>query len=329
MSRPRLRVVVGIGVLCAGSSLMANAIVSGGGIWNPVPTCASGAPACAAPAGTPFWFNGSQDDGVLAPIAGHPRNLASIVNGTSPYSALPAFADASWYGQADGASAIQDLFFGGVGTYNVSLLVAETGQNLILGWYGFDNGGAIVEGGLLMGRLGTNAGTTGILPAQFASTTGRFGFFLKYGRPTDCQAGDWRAVCAGTIVDHAGGTGVPLDILYSQSARNSSAAHPSPGAPGNAYYEGDLESNRQHFLAIQTAQGLLLGVEDGWSSRQQYGTLNTQFGGPVWERAGDFNDMVLLITAVPPIASVPEASTMALFGLGIAGLAAYQRKRRA
>jgi hypothetical protein len=292
-------------------------IANTGGVWLNVPTCTAGQTGCSDTSPT-AWQNSSQDDGVQQLINGQERGLASILNNTSPYAGLPSFTNVQWYGQDGGVGLVENLFFSGIGTYNITLLLRETGNDLTLGWYGMDDGGNIVDGGVLI-----NPNTAQSSSVVFTPTTNAFGFFVKYGRPADCAQSDWRAVCAGTVLAHAGGTGVPLDIYYTQTARSSSIANPAPGAPaGFRDYESTYDPNRQHFLAVQSDQGLLLGVEDSWTSLEAYTSLNTPYNGAVWERQGDFNDLVLQIT------SVPEPSTFALLGLGFAGLAAFARRRR-
>jgi hypothetical protein len=312
-----VRVIVSVLVLFV-ATVAANPIVQAGGVWMDVPNCTTGQPPCPAIGPAPAWNNPSQDDGVLQPVAGQPHGLASIVNNTSPYSGLPTFTNTQWYGLDGGLSLIQNLFFTGIQTYNITLLVRETGNDLTFGWYGLDASGNMVDGGVLMDQ-----NTTASSSVVFTPTTEAFGFFIKYGRPADCAASDWRAVCTGTVLSHAGGSGVPLDIYYTQTARNSSIANPSLGAPaGYRDFESTYDPNRQHFLALRSDQGILLGVEDSWTSLEAFTRLSTPYGGSVWEGLGDFNDMVLQITAVP------EPSTFVLLGLGLAGLAGFARRRR-
>lgn len=296
-------------LLVFAAGLAAEPIVQTGGVWLDLPSCTAGQPSC------PAWYNPSQDDGVLPLIPGLSRDLASILNNASPYTGIPAFTDVQWYGPDGGVGLIKDLFFSGSGTYNISLLLRETGNNLILGWYGDDGSGNLIGGVLIDGSVAAGQTVTFTPPSNF-------GFFVKYGRPADCAANDWRAVCQGTLLDHNNGTGVPLDIYYSQTWLSSSVSNPPPGAPpGYTDYESTYDPDRQHFIALRSGEGLIIAVEDSWTTLPQYTTLNTPHNGSVWENGGDFNDLVLLITPVP------EPSTFALLGLGFAGLAAFARRR--
>lgn len=311
-----LRAVVA-GLVLFVASLTAGPYVESGGVWLGVPTCTTGLPPCNGSSGVP-WDNASQDDGVYPLVSGQPRGLASIVNNTSPYSDLPVFSNVSWYGSESG-DLIHDLYFTGSQSYVISLLVRETGNNLTFGWYSFDIGGNLISGAVLFD--GSSPSGSSVIFTPDPSAAG-FGFFLKYGRPEDCVDNDWRAVCDGTVLSNAGGSGVPLDVFYSQAHRSSSIANPSPGAPGGYQsYESTYDPLRQHFLALQSDQGLILAVEDSWTSLQPYTTLQTPHNGAVWEKAGDFNDLVFQVTAVP------EPSTFVLLGLGLAGAIAYRRRR--
>jgi hypothetical protein len=248
--------------------------------------------------------------------AGKARDLGSIVDSnTNPYSNLPTFTNAAWYGAADGKSAIQNMLFNGMDTYSATLLVRETGNSLVFGWYELDSGGAITGGGVLVDGNTVARADGGAVSVQFTPTTGTFGFFVKYGTAAGCAGAGYLSACNG---------GLPADIYYTESARNSSSTQPTSGA-GATMYETDYDrAPRQHFAAISTLEGLVLGVEDSWSIDSAINTLPTPLG-PIYERGGDYQDLVLLIhqQAEP----MPEPSTLGLMGAGLLGCVLWMRRR--
>lgn len=329
------------------------------GSWVSVPNCVSGA--CYTDLNRPYWVNVSQDDGLNPDSQGRLQTLASIINNTSQFTTLPNFTNAQWYGNADG-SAVRDLSFTGGGPYNLNLLLADTGNQLIFGYYtiGTQNGQTVPVFGQVLFTAGGN-GTASVLSlqAQFNPGSAQWGFFVKYGNPV-CAAQDWRAVCSGSVLDHVNGTGVPLDVYYTQSSLNKAALSADDwaafaslgltdaqkanlakaifesgqlnGVPLSATEKLNLakaitdsgQTNglaRQHYSLVNTDQGLVIGMEDGWSGYKNITTLSTP-SGPVWEQGGDYNDMVIVLTPVP------EPSSIALIGLGFSALAGTRLIRR-
>lgn len=116
-------------------------------------------------------------------------------------------------------------------------------------------------------------------------------------------------------------TGVPTSLgnfgLYMVVCADSNAAC---GGTPITYYSGLLASsgadaNHQHFALFQVAQGL---------TTQYYIGFDDTPGSSVQEGPGDYNDLIIRLTAVD--SAVPEPATLSLVGFALLGVGFARRK---
>ncbi len=265
----------------------------------------------------PYWVNQSQDGAAqgLAFKLGQYAPLQYQTSGSAPPNDTPQ----NFYFNSTPGETIQAQFLLGV-----------TLDNLEFGWYDTSNPGTL---NALFTRTGAPNATvisplSGIV--QF-SPTSQFGFYLKYlNVPLPGP------VCAALVT--AGGANVtaqasdcytqaPLlhtsQVVYTQSSLNTTGANSEAAFEAVSTVPGGLAPFHQHFVALMSSNpstngSYVVGMDDIFGRDP----VRDLFYG-VYEGNGDYQDFAVLIT---PLAT-PEPGTLALIGLGMAGLAFFRRRR--
>jgi hypothetical protein len=279
---------------------------------------------------TPFWNDPSSDTGpaiVTAHVANVGDVLSGLATGTSPLNAANISAgniNGSYYASASGngdpisvtpAGAVSGLpgtesvvpalefnFVSSQTAMAVSLLFADSSQDTgtspmgtVFGTYIVPNGGTIQKF-QIGGAIGDTTTPTafGNLAANFFNNNTVYGFYA-----TVCYASS-----AGACTN---------SVTYTTGVGNYSTNIPA----GNGFL-GGLGWN--HFSFFELANGdWALGFSDTpWA----LGSPNSVSG------LGDFNDAIFGITGNAPFTtSAPEPGTIAIMGLGLAGLGVIGRRR--
>lgn len=279
---------------------------------------------------TPFWNNPSADTTGL--VTAHVGNvgevLAGLATGTSPLPAADVTAgniNGMMYGTASGNGdpvsgtapgsvsglpgseavkpALEFNFFSALTAMQVSVLFADSTQDTgsgspmatTFGTYIVPGGGSIQTFQLGGGIANTTTPTTlGSLASNFFNNGTVYGFYA-------------------TVCYHVTGSTCDQSVTYTTGAGNYST---NIGAGSN--FLGALGWN--HFAFFELADGeWALGFED---SPYQVGTANAV------ESIGDFNDVVFGITGnTSQVSTTPEPGTIAILGMGLAGLGMLGRRR--
>jgi hypothetical protein len=277
----------------------------------------------------PFWNDPSSDSGgaiVHANFANVGDVLSGYATGTSPLASANVTGgniNGSYYASASGngdpissttpgavtglpgtdsvVPALEFNFLSSQTAMAVSLLFADSSQDTggafgtTFGTYIVPNGGSIQTfqlGGAIADT--TTPSAFGNLAANFFNNNTVYGFYA-------------------TVCYQNNGTSCTESITYTTGVGNYSTNIPS----GNGYLGG---IGWNHFAFFELANGnWALGFSDTpWA----LGTPNSVSG------LGDFNDAIFGITGNAPFgASTPEPGTIAIMGLGLAGLGLIGRRR--
>jgi hypothetical protein len=294
-------------------------------------------------AGTPFWNNPSSD-GVAPPrpqlADGHIANvgdvLAGLATGTdligsnlvgTPSAVTPNTAtsiSASWYGTASGngdpstggTSTIANVSINGGAstaatqispTLEFSFQSQATAFTIALLFADSDNDTGSGPGGTVFGtytETATNSGVFTLTPLVTPSDTIATGDVIGGG------AGAYYGFYA-TVCYQVTGSSCTESVTYTTGAGNWSTNLTT----GNMFM-GGLGWN--HFALFELASGEeVLGFTDTPFSL----ATNT-------EGLGDYNDVIIGLVGNPAAgSSAPEPGTMAIMGLGLAGLGLIGRRR--
>jgi hypothetical protein len=279
---------------------------------------------------TPFWNDPSSDTGpaIVTPhIANVGDVLSGLATGTSPLAAANISAgniNGSYYASAAGngdpisatapgavaglpgtdsvVPALEFNFLSSQTAMAISLLFADSSQDTGTSPMGTTFGTYIVPGGgsIETFQLGGSIGDT-TTPAPFANmATNYFNATTVYGfYATVCYASSG-GVCTNSVT-------------YTTGAGNYST-----NIPSGSGFLGGLGWN--HFAFFELANGdWALGFSDTpWA----LGTPNSVSG------LGDYNDAIFGITGNSALGSAaPEPGTIAVMGLGLAGLGLIGRRR--
>jgi len=290
----------------------------------------------------PFWNNPSQDstglkDGNVANVGDVIAGLATGTNlvGTTNLTGIPSTTtpntstviNGSYYASAtpngDPVSVATPTSVSGRGSevvvpslefsfmstataLQVAVLFADSGLDTGVAGSGTSFGTYILNSG----ACGINCNFTptpfGLVSNNITGTAGTSVADTAYGATT--VYGYYATVCyqfsSGTCSE---------SITYTTGAGNFS----NNIAAGNSLLAG-LDWN--HFAYFELANGeMVFGFED---SPYQLGTANAVEG------IGDFNDVVFAVTGNPAFtSSTPEPATIAIMGLGLAGLGLIGRRR--
>lgn len=275
----------------------------------------------------PFWNDPSSDSGgaiVHANFANVGDVLSGYATGTSPLAAANISGgniNGSYYGSATGngdpisvtapgtvaglpgtdsvVPALEFNFLSSQTAMAISLLFADSSQDsgpttgTTFGTYIVPGGGSIQEYQLGVGIGDTTTPTAfGNLASNFFNNGTVYGFYATvcYASPCDTNS-----------------------VTYTTGVGNFST-----GIPAGSGYLGGLGWN--HFAFFELANGdWALGFSDTpWA----LGTPNSVSG------LGDFNDAIFGITGNAAFgSSAPEPGTIAIMGLGLAGLGLIGRRR--
>ena len=343
-------------LIALSGGLFADSITNGTGSFQsitgtPISTFISQSPtfnASSAPgitANTPFWNNPSSDGVSPPPVLadGHVANigdvLAGLATGTNligsnltgtPSTSSPVTStsiNGSYYAQTGGTDpaatssgtsmtpALEFSFVSNQVSQTVSLLFADSGNDTGVAGQATSIGTYIVTG----------AGLAGITTARVLDSAVSTYAAVGNGVGTQLFSGTNLVTNAGTVYGYYAtvcyawtGTTCNASITYTSGAGNFASGNFSGGTnDAPAVDLGALGWN--HFALFQLASGeFALGFTD-----TPY-ALSTNVEGE-----GDFNDVVLGITgnAAPGGSSTPEPATMAIMGLGLAGLGILGRRR--
>lgn len=174
----------------------------------------------------------------------------------------------------------------------------------------------------------SNIGTIFGVYTETATNSGNF-TFTPITSPTDDLTGP-TTIGTQTLAPNTNYYGFYATVCYAMSTTagvstctasvtyTTGAGNFSSNPSGNAFLQG-LGWN--HFALFELANGEeVLGFEDSpWTPGS--GTGPTPLGG---EGIGDFNDIVVALT---PPTTAPEPGTIAIMGLGLAGLGLLNRRR--
>ncbi len=236
----------------------------------------------------------------------------------SGYGALPGLSASNLNvlttGGTTGGAAPSNFFFNNAGgTYQATLLLSLTGNNLEFGWYDASNGNRtslFTNTGCNPGGINTCArgaqGAGGATTVSFTPTA-TYGFYIRFLNSTGFGAG-WSA---GT--QSQGVTGLNT---------YAGGAFGLPSGPESPLH--------QHFTLLQNTtvtgnlQRFYLGNEDGFYSNTNCDTGAT---GPCRELSGDYQDFVVQLDITNPNA-VPEPASIGMIGAGLLALGVIARRRR-
>jgi hypothetical protein len=289
----------------------------------------TGNPVNTANGQTPFWNNPSADTGgsiVTAHVANVGDVLSGLATGTSPIAADVSGGNimGSFYQSASGngdpnsstapgsvsglpgtdsvVPALELNFLSASTAMQVSLLFADSSQDTGTAPMGTTFGTYILPGGgsIQTFQLGGSIGDTmtpvtqGNIAANFFNPGTQYGFYA-----TVCYA--------------SSGGSCTQSVTYTTGVGNYSTNI----AAGSGWL-GGLGWN--HFAFFELANGeWALGFTD---TPYALGTPNSVAG------IGDFNDAIFGITGNAPFGSTtPEPGTIAIMGLGLAGLGVIGRRR--
>jgi hypothetical protein len=292
---------------------------------------------------TPFWNNYSGDninsDGnhtnvgdVLAGSATGTNLIGGNLSGTATvggntttvagtYYAITAAAGgdpagitpASGAGATDQTPSLEFSFMSSATAYNIALLFADSGLN---GGTGNAGGPATSFGTYI---LNTGSGCSGfcvftpvdVIDSAVQNNTSGTAQSLTGSTSTLAQNGFVYGFYATVCYAFTGPT-CTASVTYTSGAGNFSTNITAGSA--NAQFLGGLDWN--HFALFDlSANEYVLGFEDSpWALSNANAT----------EGEGDFNDVMISLTSA---AGVPEPGTIAIMGLGLAGLGLIGRRR--
>ncbi|HTB13179.1 MAG TPA: PEP-CTERM sorting domain-containing protein [Bryobacteraceae bacterium] len=314
----------------------------GGGVWTcagctAVPTTsflttnvsAYPVPGSSVNAQIPFWNNPSGD--VLS--AGHNSNVGDVLSGITLGGTSPVPSDVSggnvngfYYANTttstnDGnlinsaqtvvgstvteTPALQFSFQEEATAYNISVLFADSGQNTgsnatgtTFGWYtGSGSGLALhqIGGAIVNNTTGTPTSLATADDIDGTATTNIYGFYA-------------------TVCYHVTAGACDESITYTTGAGNFTS-----NISSSSVLTGGMGWN--HFALFELADGEeVLGFEDSpWA----FGSANATEG------TGDYNDVIIGLQGDAPLlqSAAPEPGTIAIMGLGLAGLGMIGRRR--
>lgn len=330
--------VLSAGLVALSGSMFADTVWSGSSgslISVPATSSITPAPAYGPPISTqnqaPFWNNPSGDTAAL----GHLANIGGVLEGVATQSDLIgsnlvggvggnvsgtyfsfATGDATT-GGGDPAGvtpntattqspSLEFSFMSAATAFNVSVLFADSGLD---GGTGNAGGPGTVFGyyygsgaGIQLHQLGgtINNNSTGTSPQSLASGITLDGSGAVYG-------------LYATVCYVYSGTTCTGSVTYTTGAGNYTT-----NIAAGSQYLGALDWN--HFAFFQLTNGEeVLGFED--TPFALGATFDT-------EGEGDFNDVVIGLIGNPAVGgSAPEPGTIAIMGLGLAGLGLIGRRR--
>ncbi len=307
------------------------------GVLVPVPATASfqatmtpytGGPVNVTNTQVPFWNNPSADTGgsIIVPhLANVGDVLSGLATGTSPVPADVSGGNinGSYYASAAGngdpvstvapgavaglpgtdsvVPALEFNFLSSQTAMAISLLFADSSQDTGTAPMGTTFGTYIVPGGgsIQTYQVGGPIADT-MTPTAFANLSSTyFNATTVYG-------------FYATVCYHSTAGVCDNSVTYTTGAGNYST-----NIPSGSGYLGGLGWN--HFAFFELADGeWALGFSDSpWA----LGTPNSV------DALGDYNDAIFGITGNAPFSAAPEPGTVAIMGLGLAGLGMIGRRR--